>query len=61
MLASTKALPHQRADDNRRLLPLVAFENQCVRWTRPVLRLKLPSSGAVSFALRGRYEDAGYG
>jgi outer membrane protein len=60
VLASTKASPYQGAD-NRRLLPLVAFENQCVRWTGPVLDLKLPSSGAVSFALRGRYEDAGYG
>jgi MipA family protein len=60
VLASTETSPYQGADDNRRLLPLVAFENQYVRWTGPVLDVKLPSSGALSFALRARYEDAGY-
>lgn len=60
VFASTETSPYQGADDKRRLLPLVAFENQYVRWTGPVLDVKLPSSGAVSFALRARYEDTGY-
>lgn len=60
VLASTETSPYQGADDKRRVLPLVAFENQYVRWTGPVLDVKLPSYGAVSFALRTRYEDAGY-
>ena len=60
VFASTETSPYRGADDKRRLLPLAAFENQYLRWAGPVLDLKLPSSGAVSFALRARYEDAGY-
>jgi MipA family protein len=60
VLASSATSPYRGADDNRRLLPLLAFENAHVRWAGPVLDLKLPSAGALSFALRARYEDAGY-
>ncbi|AOW14386.1 hypothetical protein LPB72_03390 [Hydrogenophaga crassostreae] len=56
----TETSPYDGADDNRRYLPLLGFENRYVRWAGPVLDLKLPSSGAVSYALRARYFDAGY-
>ncbi|WP_168708531.1 MipA/OmpV family protein [Hydrogenophaga sp. PAMC20947] len=58
--ASTETSPYRGADDTRRWLPLVAFENAYVRWAGPMLDIKLPSTGAVSFALRARYTDAGY-
>lgn len=56
----TETSPYKGADDNRRYLPLLGLENRYVRWAGPVLDLKLPSSGAISYALRARYFDAGY-
>jgi outer membrane protein len=60
VFASTESSPYRGADDKRRLLPLVAFENAYVRWAGPMLDVKLPSTGPVSYALRVRYADAGY-
>ena len=41
-------------------LPVLAFENAHVRLFGPTLDVKLPSTGAVSWALRARYSDQGY-
>lgn len=60
VLGSTELSPYRGADSTQRLLPLVAFDNAYVRVAGPMIDLKLPSTGAVSYALIARYADAGY-
>lgn len=57
---STETSPYKGVDSNQRFLPLVAFDNAYVRVAGPMIDLKLPSTGAVSYALIARYADAGY-
>ncbi len=58
--ASVETSPYRGADNDQRLLPVLVFENSVVRLAGPVVDLKLPSTGAVSYALRARYVLDGY-
>jgi outer membrane protein len=60
VLGSTETSPYRGADSQQRLLPLLGFENAYVRVTGPMIDLKLPSTGPVSYALIARYTDTGY-
>lgn len=52
--------PYRGVDTETKALPVLAFENAHVRLFGPSLDVKLPSTGAVSWALRARYSDQGY-
>lgn len=52
--------PYRGVDTETKVLPVLAFENAHVRLFGPTLDVKLPSTGAVSWALRARYSDQGY-
>lgn len=52
--------PYRGVDTKTEALPVLAFENAHVRLFGPTLDVKLPSTGAVSWALRARYSDQGY-
>lgn len=56
----SETLPYRGVDTKTEALPVLAFENAHVRLFGPTLDVKLPSTGAVSWALRARYSDQGY-
>lgn len=60
VLGSSETSPYRGADSRQRILPLVAFDNAYVRVAGPMIDVKLPSTGAVSYALVARYADMGY-
>ena len=47
-------------DDRVRGLPMITYENKWIQVAGPVLDVKLPSVGPVSFRLRGRYIGEGF-
>ncbi len=52
--------PYRAYDDKARVLPLLVFVNDYVSVLGPVVDVKLPSAGPVSFRLRARYAGDGY-
>jgi outer membrane protein len=57
---SSETSPYLGADNRNRLLPWLAFDNAYLRVAGPMVDLKLPSAGPVSYALVARYADTGY-
>ncbi|MEX1166965.1 MAG: MipA/OmpV family protein [Hydrogenophaga sp.] len=60
VFASTETSPYRGADNDNRLLPVLAFENRYVRLAGPMIDFKLPSAGAMTYSLRARYSLEGY-
>lgn len=52
--------PYRGVGNDTKVLPALMFENSHVRLLGPMLDLKLPPAGPVSFALTARYSDDGY-
>ncbi len=52
--------PYRGVGSDTKVLPALMFENSHVRLLGPMLDLKLPPAGPVSFALTLRYSDDGY-
>lgn len=57
---SSETSPYRGVGTETKALPVLAFENAHMRLFGPSLDVKLPSTGAVSWALRVRYSDQGY-
>ncbi len=52
--------PYRAFDDKARVLPLLVYANDYLSVLGPVVDVKLPSSGPLSFRLRARYAGEGY-
>lgn len=60
LLLSAEVSPYRGVGSERRVLPVLQFENPWLRVFGPVIDLKLHDAATTNFALRARYADTGY-